>query len=513
MKPKAKPFPPCTQCDFNDHRPDDCRMFLECEICGSNDHVTSGNNRVIYIREAYLLNPLSLRHIRESIWYLDSRCSRSMTGVKSYLHKYVEQPGPKVVFGDNSSCITEGYVSINCGGIVFLKLAFMNDLKYKLISISQICDAKYIVQFDDKPVSPMSINYEKYTLVIVDEYSRYTLVHFLKKKSHADETIMYFIRMVDNHNDIKVKQIRTDNGTEFRNQELKNFCDEKGISKNFSSPYTPEQNGVAERNNRTLIEAARKMMNGSVLSKHFWTKAVRIACYTQNRSIIVKRHDKTHYEISRERIPDISYFHVFGCPMFIHNHKDYLGKFDAKADDGYFLGCSFVSIAFRVFNTRRQQVEETYHITFDESMEAIRFTNTSVDEIGIDDSSRYSLNEYLYEDDPSRQYQTNYDISFYITPHNHSLIELTTTNHVPEVIVLNEQNTPHTEETIGPPDLINTEGTNDQTVQTEQIDTQNTKVHLGGNTKVAVPTIEFLVPEMTLSPITHHASTSSIHVP
>ncbi|GKA94706.1 retrovirus-related pol polyprotein from transposon TNT 1-94 [Tanacetum coccineum] len=184
----------------------------------------------------------------------------------------------------------------------------------------------------------MSINHEKYTLVIVDEYSR-------------------------------MVQIRIDNGTEFRNHELESFCDEKRISQNFSSPYTPEQNGVAERKNKTLIEAARTMLNGSVLSKHFWTEAVRIACYTQNRSIIFKRHDKTPYEIFKERIPNISYFHVFGYPVFIHNHKDHLGKFDAKADDGYFLGYSFVSKAFRVFNTRRQQVEETYHVTFDEILD------------------------------------------------------------------------------------------------------------------------------------------------
>ncbi|GJU42573.1 retrovirus-related pol polyprotein from transposon TNT 1-94 [Tanacetum coccineum] len=186
-----------------------------------------------------------------------------------------------------------------------------------------------------RPVSPMSIYHEKYTLVIVDEYSRYTWVHFLRKKSQAPEMIMSFIRM-------------------------------KGIYQNFSSPYTPEQNGVAKRKNKTLIEAARTMLNGLGLSKHFWTEAVRIAYYTQNKSIIVKRHDKTPYEIFKERIPDISYFHVFGCPVFIHNHKDHLGKFDVKADDGYFLGYSFVSKAFRVFNTRRQQVEETYHVTFNE---------------------------------------------------------------------------------------------------------------------------------------------------
>ncbi|GJX60539.1 retrovirus-related pol polyprotein from transposon TNT 1-94 [Tanacetum coccineum] len=190
------------------------------------------------------------------------------------------------------------------------------------------------------------------------------------------------------------------------------------------------------------------MLNGSVLSKHFWTDAVRIAYYTQNRSIIVKRHDKTSYEIFRERIPDISYFHVFGCSMFIHNHKDHLGKFHAKADDGYFLGYSSVSKAFRVYNTIRQQIEETYHVTFDESMEAIRFTYSSVDEIGIDDSSRYPPNEFQ-EDDPSRQYQVDSDVSYYIIPYRRSLIEITQENHAPEVIAPNEPEIPHIEDAEG----------------------------------------------------------------
>ncbi|GJW29518.1 retrovirus-related pol polyprotein from transposon TNT 1-94 [Tanacetum coccineum] len=574
LKAKAKPFPPCTHCGFNDHRPDDCRNYLECEICGSYDHFTSGHNRVFQIRGGVL------RHIREPIWYLDSRCSSSMTGVKSYLHKYIEQPGPKVVFGDNSSCITEGYGSINCGGIVFTKVAFVNGLKYNLISISQLCDAKRndvyvlhmsslypngacffakasesvnwlwhkrlshlnfkkinklakqkkvlglpsLVYLKDKPcttcekgkhhrasfktkqnfsirkclhllhmdlfgpVSPISINHEKYTLVIVDEYSRYTWVQFLKKKSQARKIIMSFIRMVENQNDVKVQQIRTDNGTEFRNHELESFCDEKGISHIFSSPYTPKQNGVAERKNRTLIEATRTMINGSLLSKHFWTKAVRIACYTQNRSIIVKRHDKTPYEIFRERILDINYFHMFGYLMFFHNHKDHLGKFDAKADDGYFLGYSFVSKAFRVFNTRRQQIEETYHVTFGESMEAIRFTHTLEDEIGINDSSRYPPDEFVHKDTPSN-------------------------NQVPEVIAPNEPDIPHTEDTEGPPNLINTEGTHEQNVYNDQMITQPTDVPLGNNTKVSRPMTKSLVPDVTQSHISNQASTSSHLVP
>nr|GEU43017.1 retrovirus-related Pol polyprotein from transposon TNT 1-94 [Tanacetum cinerariifolium] len=95
-------------------------------------------------------------------------------------------------------------------------------------------------------------------------------------------------------------------------------------------------------------------------------------------------------------------------------------------------GYSFVSKAFRVFNTRRKQAEETFHVTFDESMEAIRFTNTSIDDIRIDDSSRYPPDEFFLEDDPSRQYQANSNISYYITPHNCLLAKLTQTTDVPE---------------------------------------------------------------------------------
>ncbi|GJZ46227.1 hypothetical protein Tco_0593823 [Tanacetum coccineum] len=140
--------------------------------------------------------------------------------------------------------------------------------------------------------------------------------------------------------------------------------------------------------------------------------------------------------------------------------KDHLGKFDATSDDEYFLGYSFVSIAFRVFNTRRQQIKETYHVALDESMEATRFTNTLVDEIRIDDSSRYPLGEYLNKDDPSRQYQAKFIFSYYIIPHGRLLTELLKDTHVPKVIAPNEQDTPHTKDVKGPPDLINTKQIN-----------------------------------------------------
>ncbi|GJX19517.1 retrovirus-related pol polyprotein from transposon TNT 1-94 [Tanacetum coccineum] len=178
-------------------------------------------------------------------------------------------------------------------------------------------------------------------------------------------------------------------------------------------PYTPEQNGVAERKNRTLIEAARTMLLGSIFSKQYWTEAVATACYTQNRPTIVKRHLKNPYEIFLKRIPNINFLYVFGCPVYIHNHKDHLGKFDEKDDDGYLLGYSLVSKAFRVFNTRRQQTEETYHITFDESPDAINFSKPLVDNIKILETERYPPDEYLHPYKPSQRYQkNNNDVSF-----------------------------------------------------------------------------------------------------
>ncbi|GKA89930.1 retrovirus-related pol polyprotein from transposon TNT 1-94, partial [Tanacetum coccineum] len=411
LKSKAKPYPLCTHNSFNDHHLDDCRNYLECEICRSYDHFTPEHNRVIQVRGGVLVESSQSsessirRHIREPIWYMDSGCSRSMTGFKSYMYKYVEQPGPK--FNDKQGTNVNAnkeimLISPRRYDVYVLDMSSLTPMELASFLKPQKVKCLHLLHMDlFGPVSLMSINHEKYTLVIVDE-------------------------MVGNKNDVKVKQIRTDNGTEFKNSELE-----------------------TKRKNRTLIEATGTMLNESVLSKQFWTEAVRIDCYTQNRSIIIKRHDKTPYEIFRESIPDISYFHIFGCLVFIHNHKDDLGKFDAKADDGYFLGYSFNSKAFRVFNTRRQQIEETYHVTFDESIKAIKFTNTSVDEMGIDDSSRYPPDEFAQEDDPSRQYQANFDFSHYIIPHGRSLIELMQENHVPKVIAPNEQDNPHTENVEG----------------------------------------------------------------
>nr|GFD46580.1 ribonuclease H-like domain-containing protein [Tanacetum cinerariifolium] len=118
------------------------------------------------------------------------------------------------------------------------------------------------------------------------------------------------------------------------------FCAMKGIRREFSVARTPQQNGVAERRNRTLIEAAGTMLADSKLPTTFWAKAVNTACYVHNRVLVVKPHNKTLYELFRARIPSLSFMKPFECHVTILNTLDHLGKFDGKSYEGFFVGYS-----------------------------------------------------------------------------------------------------------------------------------------------------------------------------
>ncbi|GJY87221.1 retrovirus-related pol polyprotein from transposon TNT 1-94 [Tanacetum coccineum] len=121
-----------------------------------------------------------------------------------------------------------------------------------------------------------------------------------------------------------VKELKCDNGTEFKNSEMNQFCEMKGIKREFSVARTPQQNGVAERKNRTLIEAARTMLADSLLPTTFWAEAINTACYVQNRVLITKPHNKTPYELLIGRSPNLDFMRPFGCPVTILNTLDHL---------------------------------------------------------------------------------------------------------------------------------------------------------------------------------------------
>ncbi|GKC49043.1 putative ribonuclease H-like domain-containing protein [Tanacetum coccineum] len=179
------------------------------------------------------------------------------------------------------------------------------------------------------PMRVASVNGKKYILVIVDDYSRFTWVMFLRSKDEAPD---FILKMIQLRLQVTVRRIRTDNGTEFFNQTLREYYEKIGISHETSVARSPQQNSVVERRNRTLIEAARTMLIYAKASLFLRAKAIATACYTQNRSIIRLRHGKTPYEILHEKPPDLSFFHVIGALCYPKNDSENLGKLKSKAD-------------------------------------------------------------------------------------------------------------------------------------------------------------------------------------
>jgi hypothetical protein len=180
------------------------------------------------------------------------------------------------------------------------------------------------------PVSVVSLNKKKYCLVVTDDCSRFSWVFFLCFKDETFDAIHDLIIALENQLRLKVRGIRCDNGTKFKNQLMDEFCAKKGIKREFSIARTPQQNGVAERKNRTLIEAARTMLADSQLPVPFWAEAVSAACYVLNRVSVTKPQMKTPYELLMGKKPSINFMKPFGCPLTILNTADNLGKFDGK---------------------------------------------------------------------------------------------------------------------------------------------------------------------------------------
>src|SRR4030066_111983 len=419
---------------------------------------------------------------KQHSWYLDSGCSRHMTGDKSMFQTLSMKEGGSVGFGGHQKGKIVGIGMIGNSSLSINNVWLVEGLTHNLLSISQFCDSGYEVKFDksfctvmnsDKsivfkgsrkgnvykinfsdltdqkvvcllsvndekwmwhrrlghanwrlisklskhqlvrglpdisyhsdsicgacqtgkivkesfklknivstsrplewlhidlfgPVSTASINGKKYGLVIVDDFSRWTWVKFLRTKDEACEVFSNFCKQIQSEKELKILKVRSDHGGEFENEPFENFCEEHGIIHEFSSPRTPQQNGVVERKNRSLQEMARTMIHETKMAAYFWAEAVNTAFYVQNRIYIRPILNKTSYELFKGRKPSISYFHQFGCTCYILNNKHYLKKFSAKAQKGIFIGYSERSKAYRVYNSETNMVEESIHVKFDD---------------------------------------------------------------------------------------------------------------------------------------------------
>jgi transposase InsO family protein len=178
----------------------------------------------------------------------------------------------------------------------------------------------------------------KYGLVIVDDFSRFTWVFFLRDKSKTQGTLKRFLRRAQNEFELKVKKIRSDNGTEFKNLQVEEYLEEEGIKHEFSAPYTPQQNGVVEMKIRTLIDMARTMLGEYKTPERFWSEDMNTAYHAINRLYLHRLLKKTSYELLTGNKPNVFNFRVFGSKCYILVKKGRHSKFAPKVVEGFLLG-------------------------------------------------------------------------------------------------------------------------------------------------------------------------------
>nr|GEU72881.1 hypothetical protein [Tanacetum cinerariifolium] len=303
--------------------------------------------------------------------YFNNGCSWHMTGNISYLINFKEFYEGYVAFegGAKGGKITgKGTIRTADESHVLLKVPRKNNM-YS-VDMKNIVPKKDLTCLVAKatndesmhwhrrldlfsPTSVSSIMPKKYSHVITDDFSNFTWVFFLVTKDEISRILKSFITKIENLLDKKIKIIICDNGTKFKNRVMNEFSKEKGIKKEYSVARSPQQNGVAERKNKTLIKAARTMLADSKLPITFWAEAVNTACYVHNRVLVVKPHFKTPYELFRGRT--------------------------LALNEEFFFGYSTNSKAFRVYNTRTRKVEENLHIMFFENKPLIVGKEASFD--------------------------------------------------------------------------------------------------------------------------------------
>nr|GFA13162.1 retrovirus-related Pol polyprotein from transposon TNT 1-94 [Tanacetum cinerariifolium] len=328
-----------------------------------------------------------------------------VTGNRALLTNFVEKFLGKVLFGNNDFTVIAGYGDAVIGSMTIKKVYYVEDVKTAfpngilkeevyvaqplgflskqypdhmyaldkaLYGLKQAPRAwydvlsKFLINSGFQKVPTPMVEQAKLKLDLVEkpvDHTNYrSMIGSLMYLTSSSVTPLFVKKTL-------VQRVRTDNGTKFKNKTLAKFFDEVGITQQFSAVKTPQQNGVVERKNKTLVEAARTMLTFPNLPSFLWAEAIATACFTQNRSIIHKCFDKTPYDLINKRKPNIKFFRVFGCRCYLLNDYKDVGKLKAKKDIGVFVGYSKESAAFRIYNKRTRKIHKSVNINFDEISE------------------------------------------------------------------------------------------------------------------------------------------------
>jgi hypothetical protein len=216
------------------------------------------------------------------------------------------------------------------------------------------------------PMPSSSISGYVYYVSFIDDCSRKTWIYFLKTKDEVFSKFKEFKALIENLYERKIKILRLDNGGEYTSKVFVNFCKDVGIKRELTTSYNPQQNSVAERKNRTILEAVKTMIHDQDLLMCLWAEAAMTVVYVQNRLSHSALGLKTPEEIFTGKKPEVSHLKIFGCPMFIHIPKEKRNKLDPLGKKGIFVGYCEVSKAFRIYIPGQHHIEISRDVTFDE---------------------------------------------------------------------------------------------------------------------------------------------------
>ncbi|GAU29902.1 hypothetical protein TSUD_379930 [Trifolium subterraneum] len=217
------------------------------------------------------------------------------------------------------------------------------------------------------PLNPISNGGNRYFITFTDDFSRKTWIYFLKEKSSALDTFKMFKLMVEKESGCAIQNLRTDRGGEFLSTAFNDFCSNQGIKRQLTTAYTPQQNGVSERNNRTLLNMVRSMIAGRGVPKVFWPEAVKWATHIMNRSPTLSVKDITPEETWSGIKPSVHHFRVFGCIAFAHVLDKQRTKLDDKNIKCVHLGVSDESKAYKLYDPIKKKIIISRDVIFEEN--------------------------------------------------------------------------------------------------------------------------------------------------
>lgn len=250
------------------------------------------------------------------------------------------------------------------------------------------------------PMSMKSLGGALYFLLFIDDYSRYTHIYFLKKKSETFSYFQSYKTLVENQTSQQILILRSDNGGEFISKDFNKFCIDHGIHRHFTNPYTPSQNGVSERKNRTLMEAARSMLRIASLSHSFWAEATATACYLQNISYTKSLNNTTPYQLWTGLCPNLSNLRIFGCHAYVHIPDSKRQKLDNKTIKCIFIGYAEQSgvKGYKLYDINTHRVFFSRDVIFNE--DKLLQSNSSNEVPSTRSTLDYPSNDFYMVSDP-----------------------------------------------------------------------------------------------------------------